>query len=266
MARSATRAIRAGQAGLAAAGPTAGPTTGARIEKLGDAHSPLTKLAADAIRKRILDGTLAPGERLVEAQLSAELGISRMPVREALRTLAAEGVVTIEPRRGAAVTAYTPEQVQELVEVRATLEALNARLAARRRDPAQHARLAQMLAAGSKVSSRSDLMQVHRENTEFHEAIAQAASNSVLRELVRMLRERTAVIFAPHAPRRAAQTWAEHGAILRAVLDGDAELAALLAQRHVYSAAQALPPGLRAASADTHAHATARPAARRRRA
>jgi DNA-binding GntR family transcriptional regulator len=215
------------------------------VQRLGDAHSPLTKLVADAIRARILEGSLAPGERLVEAQLSQELGVSRMPVREALRVLAAEGVVAIEPRRGAAVAAHTPEQVAELVEVRATLEALNAKLAARRNDPAQRARLAQMLAAGSTLSERSDLAQVQRENDEFHEAIAQAASNSVLRELVRTLRERTAVIFAPHSAKRAQQTWAEHGAILRAVLDGDAELSGLLAARHVYSAAQALPGYLR---------------------
>jgi DNA-binding GntR family transcriptional regulator len=225
--------------------PVAVPPAPAPVEKLGAAHSPLTKLVADAIRGRILEGSLAPGERLVEAQLSQELGVSRMPVREALRSLAAEGVVSIEPRRGATVTAYTPEQVQELVEVRATLEALNAKLAARRRDPAQLARLSQMLAAGVKPSPAADLAQVQRENAEFHEAIAQAAANSVLRDMVRMLRERTAVIFAPHSKRRAAQNWAEHEAILRAVLDGDAEMAGLLAARHVYGAAQALPASLR---------------------
>jgi len=243
-------------------GAAAAPSLPA-VRKLGHAHSPLTKLVADAIRERILGGSLAPGERLVEAHLSQELGVSRMPVREALRSLAAEGVVTIEPRRGATVTIYTPEQVQELVEVRATLEALNAKLAARRLDPAQHARLEQVLAAGSQTSEKSDLAQVQQDNTNFHEALAQAASNSVLRDLVRMLRERTAVIFAPHSAKRAKQTWKEHGAILRAVVDGDAELASLLASRHVYSAAQALPPSLRAATHDDDA-ATGTPLPRRR--
>ena len=233
------------------------------VERLGDAHSPLTKLVADAIRTRILEGALAPGERLVEAHLSQELGVSRMPVREALRVLAAEGVVTIEPRRGAAVTAYTPEQVAELVEVRATLEALNAKLAARRNDPVQRARLQQMLAAGSQLSERSDLAQVQRENTEFHEALAQAASNSLLRDLVRTLRERTAVIFAPHSARRATQNWEEHGAILRAVLDGDAELAGLLAARHVHRAAQSLPSPLHSAAPDEGEARRVPPKARR---
>src|SRR5215204_5694750 len=94
---------------------------------LGASHSPLTELVVTALRERILGGTVPPGERLVEGRLSDELGVSRMPVREALRKLAAEGLVTIEPRRGATVTSFSTDQVRELVEVRATLEGLNAK-------------------------------------------------------------------------------------------------------------------------------------------
>src|SRR5690348_9417520 len=102
---------------------------------VGARHLPLNRMVADAIRERILGGEFEPGERLAEERLSEELGVSRMPVREALRALAAEGMVTIAPRRGASITAYTPAQILELVEVRATLEGLNARLAAKRHDP-----------------------------------------------------------------------------------------------------------------------------------
>ncbi len=212
--------------------------------KPGAVHAPLTQLVAQAIRARILSGALAPGERLVEAHWSQALGVSRVPVREALRTLAAEGVVTIEPRRGATVTGYTAEQVHELVEVRATLEGLNARLAAKRRDRELLQGLERRMAAGAQVTEKSSLAKLQQDNDDFHETLARAASNSVLQDLVRMLRERTAVIFAPHAARRTKETWDEHGAILRAVIDGDAELAALLAARHVHSAAQALPAHL----------------------
>ena len=83
----------------------------------------------------ILGGRHRPGERLVEESLSAELGVSRVPVREALLALSAQGLVHIEPRRGATVAAVTPKIVAELVEVRALLEGLNARLAAQRHDP-----------------------------------------------------------------------------------------------------------------------------------
>ena len=215
-------------------------TAEARVENIGAAHSPLAKLVVDSIRNRILTGKYAPGERLVEAHLSAELGVSRMPVREALRVLAADGFVTIEPRRGAAVAVYTPEQIHEFVEVRATLEGLNAKLAAKRHDPEEIRKLEQILAAGSKIAEKADWAQLHEANNNFHEALAEVAANSTLRDMVRSLRERTAVIFAPHSRKRAKQNWEEHAAIVRAVVAGDGELASLLAARHVYNASEAI--------------------------
>lgn len=212
--------------------------------KLGEAHAPLTLLIARTIRERILNGTLAPGERLVETRLSEELGVSRVPVREALRSLAADGVVTIEPRRGASVTAYSPELIRELVEVRATLEALNAKLAARRHNPDLIARLQQIVSQGAEIAKGADPKQLHDDNSDFHEALAGIAANSVLRDMVRSLRERTAPIFAPHSRKRARENWEEHAAIVRAVVAGDAELAGLLAARHVYSAAEVVPQAM----------------------
>jgi DNA-binding GntR family transcriptional regulator len=207
-------------------------------EKLGSRHSPLTKLVTDAVRERILAGEFPPGERLAEERLSAELGVSRMPVREALRMLAAEGVVTIEPRRGASVTVYTEAQVQELIEVRATLEGLNARLAAKRHDPKQIAELERILADASKMNEKTDLAQIQAANERFHKAVEQIAANSVLMNIVRSLRDRTALIFAKQSRARVRQNWDEHAGIVRAVISGDAELAGLLASRHVYNAAQ----------------------------
>src|SRR4030095_5404153 len=95
----------------------------------------LSKVVSDQIRGQILDGKLKPGERLVEDKLSVELAVARGAVREALRGLSMEGLVRLEPNRGASVAEVTPELVAELVEVRTLLEALNARLAARRHDP-----------------------------------------------------------------------------------------------------------------------------------
>ncbi|MGR4868103.1 GntR family transcriptional regulator [Variovorax sp. LARHSF232] len=215
--------------------------------KLGARHAPLTKLVLAALRERILSGELAPGERLVEGRLSEELGVSRMPVREALRALAAEGIVVIEPRRGATVTSFTPEQIREMVEVRATLEALNAKLAARRHDPAQIARLERILAEGTRLTSEDDLTRISALNLDFHEALGSVAANSVLQEMMRSLRERTALFFTVNNRERMRQNWEEHAAILRAVVAGDAELASLLAARHVYSAAE-LPAALEEAS------------------
>lgn len=205
---------------------------------LGEIHAPLTKLITAALRERIVSGEIAVGERLVEGRLSEEMGVSRMPVREALRELAAEGIVTIEPRRGASVTVFTEEQKRELVEVRATLEALNAKLAAKRHDPEQIAALQRILDEGAKLADCEDPVLLSRQNTEFHEALATVAANSVLQDLIRSLRDRTVMLFAPISRRRGKQNWEEHAAILRAVIAGDSELAALLAARHVYNAAE----------------------------
>ena len=209
-----------------------------RTPKLGARHSPLAQVVAGEIRERIVAGRFAPGERLAEEPLSEELGVSRMPVREALRLLAAEGIIVLEPRRGASVSSYTAEQVQELVEVRATLEGLNARLAARRHDPEQIAKLEKIVADGTRINERTELSVIQANNARFHEALEEIAANSVLSGMVRSLRDRTAIIFARQSRARTRENWREHEGILRAVIAGDAELAGLLATRHVYNAAQ----------------------------
>lgn len=208
---------------------------------LGASHSPLTQLVVEALRSRILGGQVPPGERLVEGRLSEELGVSRMPVREALRQLAAEGLVKIEPRRGASVTSFSREQMRELVEVRATLEGLNAKLAAKRHDPAQIAELERVLEEGTRLAESEDAALTMALNQRFHDALSNIAANSVLQDIMRSLRDRTALVFAPINRTRGKQNWEEHAAILRAVIKGDAELAALLATRHVFNAAQMEP-------------------------
>lgn len=205
---------------------------------LGASHSPLTRLVVDALRERILAGTIPPAERLVEGRLSEEFGVSRMPVREALRQLAAEGLVVIEPRRGASVVTFDDQQIRELVEVRATLEGLNAKLAAKRHDPQQIAELQRILEEGTRLAESGDFAQTVVMNQRFHEALGNVAGNSVLRDIMRSLRDRTALLFAHINRVRGRQNWEEHAAILRAVIQGDAELATMLATRHVYHAAQ----------------------------
>jgi DNA-binding GntR family transcriptional regulator len=199
----------------------------------------LSEVVSEQIRGRILDGTLKPGERLVEDRLSAELGVSRVPVREALRGLSAEGLVTLLPRRGATVVEVTPETVTELVEVRALLEGLNARLAAQRHDPEIIAQLKETLVRGNEAAKAGTAEELARLNAEFHERLAEASRNAVLSDVMRGLRERTSIAFAINGRRRAREDWEEHAGVLAAVIAGDAELASLLANRHVQNAAAA---------------------------
>jgi DNA-binding GntR family transcriptional regulator len=209
----------------------------------------LSKAAGARIRDLILDGTLRPGERLVEDRLSAELGVSRVPVREALRALSSEGLVRLEPNRGATVTEVTPQLVAELVEVRTLLEALNARLAARRHDPKIVALLQDTLRRGDAAAQSGTSQELARLNAEFHERLAEASRNSVLSDIMRSLRERTSLAFSLNGQARARQDWKEHAAILAAVIEGDEEIAALLASRHVRNAAAAFADTLAARTA-----------------
>ncbi|QWE97871.1 GntR family transcriptional regulator [Cupriavidus sp. EM10] len=197
-------------------------------------------LVTDTLRQRILGGQYEQGERLVENTLSLELGVSRIPVREALRALAAEGLVRIEPRRGASVARLSPNIAREMVEVRATLEGLNAKLAAQRRDPALIEELEKVLKEGNDAVNSGQTERFVELNSRFHEVLGNIAANSVLQDMMRSLRERTALLFAPANVNRARLNWDEHAQILQAVIDGDADLASLLATRHVYSAAKAV--------------------------
>jgi DNA-binding GntR family transcriptional regulator len=208
-------------------------------ERLGKRHGSLSKVVADELRRGILTGRRKAGDRLVEDRLSAELGVSRVPIREALRLLAAEGLVEMQPRRGASVAEVSAEVAHDLVEVRAMLEGLNARLAARHHAPAIIAELRQVLAEGDAAAKSGNVADLVRLNGEFHDKLAEAGRNSILWDIMRTLRERTSLVFAANTAKRSQQDWDEHSRILAAVIEGDEELSALLATRHVHQAAEA---------------------------
>jgi len=204
--------------------------------RLGALHSPLRDKVAGEIRAAILAGQFKPGDRLVEDRLAEEFGVSRNPIREAIRTLASEGLIDVTARRGAVVASLSPREAEELLEVRATLEAANARLAARRRDPAVLGRLQAVLDEGTAAVETESVAELQRLNDLFHGNLAQAGHNRVLADLMRTLRDRSAPLFLGVGLEFARVSWAEHASILRAVIAGDSEMASLLAYRHVINA------------------------------
>jgi len=213
-------------------------------------RAPRSQQVSEQIRSMILGGRLRPGERLVEDKLSAELGVSRVPVREALLALSSQGLVHIEPRRGATVAEITPKIVAELVEVRALLEGLNAKLAAQRHDPEIVAQLRDTLERGNAAARSGTREELAHLNAEFHDRLGEASRNSVLSDVMRGLRERTSLAFAINGRARAHEDWQEHAGVLAAVIAGDSELAALLANRHVHNAAAAFAAALTDQAAD----------------
>jgi len=211
-------------------------TNGIAKRRLGEAHSSLHDQVVTELRQAILSGRLKPGERLVEGRLADELGVSRNPVREAIRVLASEGLIEVTARRGAAVATMTEQEARETIELRALLEGQNARLAARRQDKEIIKRIETALNKGSAAVAARRFEQLFDLNRLFHRELAAAGQNTVLGDLLQKLRERTAMLFSPMDPGRQARSWEEHAAILRAIIKGDERAAATLAAEHVMRA------------------------------
>jgi DNA-binding GntR family transcriptional regulator len=211
-------------------------TMGIPKRRLGEEHSSLHDRVVMELRQAILSGRLKPGERLIEGHLADELGVSRNPVREAIRALASEGLIEVTARRGAAVATMTEQEARETIEVRALLEGQNARLAARRQDGQIIKRIETVLNKGTAAVASKRFDQLFDLNQRFHSELAAAGQNTVLGDLLQRLRERTAMLFAPMDPGRQARSWEEHAAILRAIIQGDERTAATLAAEHVMRA------------------------------
>jgi DNA-binding GntR family transcriptional regulator len=214
--------------------------------RLGEDHSSLHDRVVAELRQAILSGQLKPGERLVEGRLADEMGVSRNPVREAIRALASEGLIEVTARRGAAVATMTEQEARETIEVRALLEGHNARLAARRQDKQIIKRIETVLNKGTAAVAAKRFDQLFDLNQQFHSELAAAGQNAVLGDLLLRLRERTAMLFSPMNPARQARSWEEHAATLRAIIEGDERAAATLASEHVMRAGMDFLIGLNA--------------------
>ena len=206
---------------------------------LGDAVPSLHDRIVTELRRAIVTRRFAPGERLVEERLAEEMGVSRIPVREAIRALASEGFVELTARRGASVARLSVREARETIELRALLEGQNARLAARKCDPGVHRRITAVLKRGSAAVEDQRFDVLAELNNRFHEELARAGQNTVLAETLLRLRIRTEMLFAPALPERQRASWEEHAGILRAIIDGDEEAAAERAAAHVVLSGEA---------------------------
>ena len=153
---------------------------------------------ARILRAEILHGDRAPGSRLVERDIAAELEVSRLPVREAIRMLAAEGVVVSRPRSGAIVREFTAKDIQEFGEVREAVETLVFVLAAERHDAAGLARLRAVLDEEIAGAEAGDAAKAHDAAGEFHVIVARLAENSMLDEVLHGLVTRLRWLFGQH--------------------------------------------------------------------
>jgi DNA-binding GntR family transcriptional regulator len=190
---------------------------------------------AGQISNAILAGEFEPGARLDEQHLADRFGVSRTPVREALRQLATSGLIDLRPRRGALVASVTPDELETMFVAMAEMEASCARLAAQRMTPLERRRLQALQETMAGLVRAGDPDAYADANQSFHLAIYAGAHNAVVSEFTAGLRRRL-------APFRRAQfrtvgrlpkSWAEHDAVVQAILSGDAPGAHAAMLHHV---------------------------------
>ncbi len=214
-----------------------------RTPTIGDRHASLREQVLDELRTRIIDGVYAPGERLTEERLAEDFGVSRNPVREALRVLQAEGFVLEQPRRGVVVATPDATSMHDLFAVRSRLETLAARQAAERAGPADVAGLRELLDAARLATEAQDFDLVAELNSTLHRRIIDIGGNRWLSTLSVSLYRHVEWVFRLGVAHRAPHSWTEHVRLVEAIASGDPEVAERAAAEHVGAAAAAALPG-----------------------
>lgn len=204
--------------------------------------STLSDRIAQLLEDAILEGTLSPGQRLHPDELAARFATSRIPVREALRSLEAGGWIELRPRHGAYVRRRTDAELGDLFEVREVLEPEAARLGAARRSAEQLAALDGLVAQGREAAAAGDVIAFARANERFHVGVARCSANEVLVELVEGLAKRTRFAVAQLPERRARASVEEHAGLAEALRRGDGHAAETLARAHVGSTRRTVTP------------------------
>ncbi len=204
-----------------------------------------TDTSFEALRQAIVRGEIAPGARLVEADIGATFAMSRSAVRTALVRLEHEGLVVREPHRGARVRRVSDEEAVEILQARAVLEGLAARQAAERIDEAGAARLRACLARQRELLDAGDLLGASDANADLHATLLELSGHATAQRLIHALNAQTVryqyrTILIPGRP---AASLEEHGAIVDAVVAGRPEAAEAAMRAHLFAVARAVQGG-----------------------
>lgn len=197
----------------------------------------LERRVYERLRDEIVDGSLSPGEQLVEARIAEDLGVSKTPVREALIRLQRDGLVEIEPYRGARVLEPSGDDVREVLELRSLLECQIARDLAARRPADVLDALEASIAESTDALSSGDGERLRDSLTAFSDLMAEACGSRRMAKLLEDLRSVLLLIgnTSLRAPGREARSIAEHEAILAAIRAGDPDAAARATAAHISS-------------------------------
>lgn len=212
---------------------------------IGSKHLALRDQILVELRQRIVNGDYPPGQRLTEDRLAADFGVSRNPVREALRIVQAEGLVTMTPRRGAVVSTPDASTIADLFAVRTSLEKVAARLAAERATPGDVSDLRALLEAARTATEEGDFSRVAELNNELHLRVVAISGNPWLSSISGSMYLHVNWVFRLGAADRAPHSWAEHIRLVDAIEAGDPQEAEAATGAHVAAAAVAALDNLR---------------------
>ena len=207
-----------------------------------DAYLPLRDVVFNTLREAILKGELQPGERLMELQLASKLGVSRTPIREAIRMLEQEGLAVTMPGKGAEVARMTLKDMEDVLEVREALDELAARIACAKINDEQLENLKSIRDEFKKSLDSGDVKKIAEEDVRFHDAIYEATDNAKLIALTNNIREqmyRYRVEYLKDQNNYPILI-AEHDAIVNALEQRDKEMVTAEMHTHVVNQAVAV--------------------------
>ena len=212
-----------------------------------DSYRPLRELVCETIRQAIVDGVFSPGERLMEIQLADEMGVSRTPVREAIRKLELEGFVVMIPRRGTYVADISIKDINEVYEIRTSLEVtslevLAAGLAAERISDEELETMQRLLVEIGQHIEDGNIEKIVEIDTAFHDVLYKASRNGRLAGIINNLREQITVIRRRSMmyPGRLRNTMEEHRLLVDSIAAHDVDRAQNAARIHMENAEHTL--------------------------
>ena len=198
-------------------------------------HRPLREIVYEELKRQILIGEIAPGTRMMEVELADDMGVSRTPVREAIRKLEKEGLVTIEPRRGAYASDISIKDIEDVLEVRQDLEGMAAAMAAVKATDEQKGQLLKVTEQYRKAVESGDVEEMIKFDEAFHKIIVSCSDNKTLIQLISQVQElalRFRYIYYDDFTRFGSQPM-EHKEITDAIISGNAEKARQAAGDHI---------------------------------
>ncbi len=205
------------------------------LELQTDAYLPLRNVVFQTLRAAILRGDLKPGERLMELQLAAKLGVSRTPIREAIRMLEQEGLAIMIPRKGAVVAQMTEKDVDDVLQIRRALEELAVRLSCHNMSSADLRKLALARDRFNEMTKTENIQDIATADMNFHDIIYEASENPKLQNLMTTLREQVYRYRVEYLkdPRVYPSLIVEHEQLYEAIQRQDEEDAAEIISRHL---------------------------------